>query len=372
MTDRGPARLRRLNAARVLDALRTPDSPLTLTALSTRASVSRASMESLAAELVDLDLIASAASARGAPGRPAREYSLSPTAGAVVGIDIGAHGTTALASGLDLRVRGRAHVSSGPTLPPGERIAGAIRAAEAALQQAGLSSARVHRIHVGTAGIVDSEGVIRRSGALEGWSGAPVAEALVASYPAAGVRIDNDIRLSAIAEQRDGVAAGLDDVIQVHLGARTGAAIIIGGRAHIGRGGAAAEIGFLPAPSMEATPGPAGPAPAAVAALLAAAERGDPEARSRIDAYADAVVERIHPLIVAVAPQMVVLGGGLTRARDVVLLPLATRLSEALPDEIPIETARHGDDGVAYGALQDAAAALPSVELLDRARARGR
>lgn len=368
MTDRGPARLRRINAARVLDALRAERASITLTELSRRAGVSRAAVESLAGELVHLGLVDSSSPERRGPGRPPREYAIRPGGGMIVGIDIGAHKTTALVSGLDLQVRGRGLAPSDPGLPTGARIAGALDAVRSALDEAGGTASAVRRIHVGTAGIVDGDGVIRRSGAIQNWTDAPVAEHLHRAYPSAGIRVDNDIRLAALAEQRAGAAAGADDVLHIHLGTRTGAALIIGGRAHVGRGGAAAEIGFLPAPYIGTRPGPAGPPLDAVTDVLRRAALGEQVARRAVDAYLDTVAERIQPLIVAVAPQVIVLGGGLTHARELVIIPLVERLRAGLhDDEVPIACAHYGDDGAAHGALCDAAATLPSAQLYDLA-----
>jgi predicted NBD/HSP70 family sugar kinase len=367
--DRGPARLRRLNAARVLDALRAAGTPLLLNDLSEQAHVSRSSIESLVAELVDLGLVtaASAGEHRG-PGRPARAYSLRVEAGVLIGMDIGAHRTTALVSSLDGVVRGRAVQMTTPDLAPRTRLDGALEAVREALDQAGLPASAVDRIHVGTAGIVDRHGSVTRSGAITGWDGVPLSDVLGTVRPDVPVRIDNDVRFAALAEQRTGVAAGYSDVLHVHLGTRAAAAIIIGGRAHIGHGGSAAEVGFLPAPSLGPRPGPAGPDPANVARVLSQAEAGQQGAVRAVEDYVEAVTQRIAPLITAIAPEAVVLGGGLIHARDLVISPLMSGLAALLPAEVPVLVAAHGESGTAQGALYDAAASLPSSQILDTAR----
>ncbi|WP_353116068.1 ROK family protein [Microbacterium sp.] len=369
-TDRGPARLRRMNAARVLDALRTAGAPLPLNDLSERADVSRSSVESLAAELVDLGLVsAEAPEENRGPGRPARSYALRGEAAALVGIDIGAHRTTVLVGALDAVVRGRAERVTGPALGPRARLDSAVDAVREALTEAGMPDSAVRRIHVGTAGIVDRDGIVQRSGAIEGWSSAPIAEALGVVAPAAAVRVDNDVRLAALAEQRTGAATGYADLLHVHLGTRAAAAIVIGGRAHTGHGGAAAEVGFLPAPSLGPAPGPAGPDIAEVADALSRAESGEPAAVARVEEYLAAVVQRIAPLMAAIAPDAVVLGGGLTHSRALIVQPLVDAVTPLLPADVPVLVAAHGDGGAAQGALLDAAAAVSSAQLLDAARA---
>jgi predicted NBD/HSP70 family sugar kinase len=56
--------------------------------------------------------------------------------------------------------------------------------------------------------------------------------------------VDNDVNWSALAEQRVGVAAGVDNAVHVHLGAGIGAAIVADGRLIRGARGFAGEIAY--------------------------------------------------------------------------------------------------------------------------------
>src|SRR3954452_11054391 len=80
--------LRRLNAQRVLDALREDDDPLRVTELVERTELSRPTVDAVAEDLIRLGSIEeSAAQAR--RGRPARSLSFNASAGHVAGVDIG-------------------------------------------------------------------------------------------------------------------------------------------------------------------------------------------------------------------------------------------------------------------------------------------
>src|SRR3954453_12823208 len=80
--------LRRMNAQRVLDVLRT-EGPLRVTELVSRTGLSRPTVDAVADELVRLGWLSEVAAVEGAGGRPARALWFRADAGYVVGVDIG-------------------------------------------------------------------------------------------------------------------------------------------------------------------------------------------------------------------------------------------------------------------------------------------
>ena len=105
--------------------------------------------------------------------------------------------------------------------------------------------ARPLGIGVSTSGCVDVENgsVFSSSVALEGWS-LPLAEKLEAAC-GLSTHVENDGNCVAIAEHAFGAARGLRHVIVLWLGTGIGAGLIIDGRIHHGRSGAAAELGHV-------------------------------------------------------------------------------------------------------------------------------
>lgn len=364
---RGNARLRRLNAVRVLDTLRTGFEPATLTELAAMTGLSRASVETLVGELEDRSIVRTTTATTIGRGRPARRYQLRADAAILVGIDIGAHRILVHAADLSGTLLGRGERTTAPQVPARDRLASTVSAVRDSLRPASATTCPppVRRIQVGTAGIVDREGNVRRSGAIQHWDDAPIRDVLAAAFPGATVEVDNDVRLAALAEQRAGEESRADDVVHVHLGSRTAAAIVIGGRPHRGRDGAAAEIGYLPAPTISPVDDPSGPAHQAVAATMTAAENGDRAAVAAVEDYLDRVADRVVLLTDTVAPEAVVLGGGLTRHGDLVLAPLVERLRTRLDPGITVSAAVHDTDGVACGAVIAALDAYDSTSLLD-------
>lgn len=59
------------------------------------------------------------------------------------------------------------------------------------------------------------------------------------------VRLDNDVNWATLAEQRIGVARGIDELIMIYLGPGIGAGLVMSGTVQRGRHGAAGELSYL-------------------------------------------------------------------------------------------------------------------------------
>jgi tetracycline 7-halogenase / FADH2 O2-dependent halogenase len=93
--------------------------------------------------------------------------------------------------------------------------------------------------------VIDPDGRVTLSVALPGWTGVELA-AVVSEEAGCPVSAENYCRASALAEQWRGLGCGVDDMVYIHVGQRTGTGIIVGGRPLRGHSGAAGEIGALP------------------------------------------------------------------------------------------------------------------------------
>jgi fructokinase len=193
------------------------------------------------------------------------------------------------------------------------------------------------------------------------------------------VRIANDANCFAVSEATDGAGAGAEVVFGVILGTGVGGGLVVRGRALTGAGAIAGEWGHnpLPWPTPAERPGPpcycgrtgciesflSGPAltrdlqaasgrtldPAAIGT---AAEAGDPEAGAALARYGERLGRALATVINLLDPDVIVLGGGLSR-----LHPLYTTAPEAWRSFVfGGETAtrllpnRHGDASGVRGA----------------------
>lgn len=295
-------------------------------------------------------------------GRPRRLFRFRAEAGHVLGVDIGAHSVRALVCDLEGRVVGRFSTRVRADSGRADRLNAVRDTAAAALEEAGAGAARVMAACVGTTGVVTAQGVVRLSVGLPEWTGIDLAAELAGDLGPV-VLVENDTNLAALAEQWTGVAEGVQDLLFVLSGVRTGAGMLIRGEVHRGRRGMAGEIGALPlvgwhrAPSHLAGFGglPAGTPPEEAAGLaLSAARSGDPAARWAVEQYAHDLAEGIAALVLAMDPDLVVIGGGVSRSGDVLLEPIRRHLDPLCLEPPRLAVSTLGDQAVVLGALRHA------------------
>ncbi|GAA1704096.1 ROK family protein [Nonomuraea sp. AD125B] len=345
------SRLRQLNALAVIRALQGRP-PLTLTELARRTGLSRASTEDVARELLRKGWLAEAEPAPGGVGRPARRYRFRAEAGRVLGLDIGGHNVRATLADLDGDVASAVRVAVTPEMGRAERLEAVDRAVLACLEQAGLTGADVWASGVGTTGLVDGAGKVMLSEALPEWTGVDLA-AHVRRLAPAPVLVENDSKLAALAECWRGVARYAKDMVFLLAGLRTGAGLVIDGKLHRGFAGASGEIGALPALGwiraqehlVKAAGGEAGD-------VFAAARAGERAAVTAVRRYVRDLALGASALVLALDPQMVVVGGGYSRSADVLIEPLRRELDRWCIRTPEVRMSALGDEAVVLGAVR--------------------
>lgn len=273
--------------------------------------------------------------------------------GPVIGVDLG--GTklfAALADGSE-RLEHETYVAHhekalAPADPDkAERVFERLASLIAGLGEQAAAGGRVVRgIGIGAPGITSPEGMILSAPVLN-WRNFPLAGRLAERF-GVPVRIENDVNLAALGELHFGVARGARSLVCMSLGTGIGGAVIVDGKLHRGRRGAAGEIGaFLPGPGFLGRGNPDWGALESVASGTGIAE----QARRQVSAeevFAEAATgaswatelleETVDHLSVAVAniqalldPEVIVLCGGMSRASDRLIPAIERRLAGALP-----------------------------------------
>lgn len=199
-------------------------------------------------------------------------------------------------------------------------------------------------------GVVDETAGVGVYSSNLGWRDTPVRELAERSL-GLPVAFTHDVRAAGAVEHRLGAARGFDDVVVIVIGTGVSASVIIGGRAHLA-GGYAGEIGHSCVdPRGEACACGARGCLETVASAGAIARRfttrsgqgiagarevvdlvaaGDPAAIGVWHEAIEALAMSIAQLTATIAPQAVVLGGGLAQSGDVLLLPLRQRVDALL------------------------------------------
>ncbi|WP_420159751.1 ROK family transcriptional regulator [Nocardiopsis sp. CNT-189] len=385
------ARVRRANTAHVLRLLRASAQPQRIAGIAGGTGLSRPTVEALAESLTRqgwlLESEGVPQGGRRSPGRPARTYAFNAEAGWVLGIDVGAHKVTACRADLRGGPRAWGRRAVDPATPAAERLESAGQAVADAMRGAG-GAAPVYAATLATPGVVAADGRgVAVAPALPGWEEADFTGWAAGVLPCP-LRMENDANLAALAEHAIGTARGRGDVVLLLLGQRLGAGVTIGGRLLRGHHGAGGEVGYTRMSGGERPPAGFGALEARVnadaiaamaeqeldrsggtaalrglreaagdarlPALADAARAGDPAAERVLARLARRLAEGIAPMLLVLDPEMLVLGGGVSRMGDLLRAPLEAELADRLLFTPEVALSQTGDQGAVLGAVHHA------------------
>ncbi|HEX2412405.1 MAG TPA: ROK family transcriptional regulator [Solirubrobacteraceae bacterium] len=374
--------LRRLNRLRVIHALR-DQGLISRAEIARRTGLSRSTVSSLVADLQADGLVVE----RGEPGeahgtqggRPPILLSFDSSAGAAVGIDFGHSHLRVAVSDLSSRILAERAVPLDTDHAAEEGLDAAADLIVELLGEAGIDESQVIGAGMGLPGpILQEDGIVGSSAILPGWVGVP-AVAEMRRRLEVPILVDNDANLGALAEAAFGAGQGATDLIYLKVASGIGAGLLLNGRLYRGTGGLAGELGhFLVDPSgLVCRCGNRGclETLAATGALvellrrsqgedmtvqrmLDLAREGDIGCRRVIADAGRAIGRAVSMLINVLNPELVVVGGDLAAAGDLLLDGVRESIARAaLPSAA--EAA-----GVVTGVLEDRAQVLGAIALV--------
>ena len=221
---------------------------------------------------------------------------------------------------------------------------------KAYLEKNAITPESILGLGIGVPGPVDGKGVVNKCINL-GWGVFNIAQTLsdLTGFP---VKAGNDANVAALGEYWKGGGAGCENMVFVTLGTGVGGGIVIGGQLLHGTHGSGAEIGHMvlnPKEPLACNCGKHGcveqycsatgiarlaknhlaatDAPSALRAMDAvtakdvfdAGKAGDAVALEIMDIFFDYMGQFLGSLCSAVDPEVVVLGGGVSKAGDVLI-----------------------------------------------------
>ena len=221
-----------------------------------------------------------------------------------------------------------------------------------ALEKAGLMPSDIVQVGIGAPGTCDvKRGIVFRSYSLD-WTDVPVCD-LLRRYFSVPVKVDNDANCAALGEARAGAGKGCENVVLITIGTGIGTGIIINGKIYSGLMGAGAEMGHmtLKMDGVQCVCGRRGcfDAYAATTALIRqakdaasrhpesilnkytgidgkavfdAADAGDRTAAEVLEIYYGYLAQGVCDVVNALAPEIVLIGGGVSRQGEKLLKPI--------------------------------------------------
>jgi glucokinase len=287
------------------------------------------------------------------------------------GVDVGGTGIKSVLMTGGGRIVGEDRAAT-PSPGPGiaDRVADAVRDSVARLR---LRSPRpLGAVGFAVPGTVDEGAGIAIYSENLGWRDAPMRE-MVAERVALPTAFGHDVRLGALAEARLGAGRGRASTVFIAIGTGIAAALCLDGRPYSAHG-YAGEIGHTDVGHgepcacggtgcLEAIASAAaiarrytartGQSVRGSADVLALAAQGDPIAAAVWNDALDALGRAVAWIASVLAPDAVLLGGGLAEAGDALITPLADRLDPRLTFQYRPQLLR--------AALGDRAASLGSA-----------
>jgi predicted NBD/HSP70 family sugar kinase len=377
-----PRLLRAHNERAVLDHLRAAG-PSSRPGLARIAGLSKPTVSQALANLEAGGLVRPVGPATPSMGRTAMLYEADPTAGYVVGVDVGRAWIRVAAADLSGAIvarrdeRNRARGAETLVKSVGE-------VAHDVVAAAGLTWRRVAHTVVGGPGVFDPDSDrLRHAPNLPGWSRPGVMSSLREALPPT-VTLDNDANLAAVGERTYGSGRDARTFVYVSVGTGIGMGVIIDGELYRGAHGAAGEVGYLPLGAEDEQPRgrdakrrgileEAASADAVVRTakrlgmkgatsakrVFSAARAGDELALAAVEAEANRLALVVGTVAAIVDPEFVLLGGGIGSNIDLLRPPLERRLAELTPLAPPVAEGELGQDAIVLGAVASA---------LDRAR----
>lgn len=383
----GTAVLRRLNTAVVLDAVRQMSpTPVRIAELAALTSLTRPTVAAAVEDLLEAGWLTQHAPPEDrSPGRPATRVSLNGLAAPVLGIDVGAHSVTVAVA--DLTGQRLALVRhTGQAQRAAQLLVSIDAAVAAALSSADLVPRQIAAVAVGSPGLIDTaRGAARIAPSVPGWPEIRIVDHLAQTFECP-VLLENDANLAALAISQ-ALETPAPTLLAVQWGERLGSGIVLDGRLHRGALAAAGEIGFITPGGgreplaadqrgpLEQTIGAEAIAERArkavtahphselarrlnhpsehtdAAHLFGAAQDGDPVAMTIVDEVAGIFASALAPVVLALSPDAIVIGGGIARAGAVLTQAISAHLNDLTLVAPVVELSPLAQDAVVMGAV---------------------
>lgn len=318
----------------------------------------------------------------------ARRVEVNAEFGDVVGIDLGAshlHYALADFSGtIGRELTEPVRPEDGPQKMLAQIHAGVRRLVAEGSERPARRGRRMLALAMGVPSAVDDQGVATYANNLPGWKNVALRDELSKRFRLPVV-LENDVNMAAIGEHWKGAAKGVENFVFIALGTGVGTGIFIRGGLHRGRVGAAGEIFRMNVewPLWDTDYGDTGQFEDYVAGRGIAREgrhlrdteeaaglreerdamfvfdahrRGDAEARRVLEKIFTILGVGVANLIAILDPELIVLGGGITKGAPDLMIETVRRVVARIHPETqpPVVLSALEDKAQTFGAIRSA------------------
>jgi glucokinase-like ROK family protein len=365
--------------------------PLSRARLADLTGLNKTTISSLIEELLDRALVHEVGLDRSGGGRPATLLDLAPQAGYIIGVELGVDLIAAVLTDFVGQIIWRREQKFDSVESQETTIAHALRMIDEAEAISRARDARLLGLGLTLPGMVDVQnGVLLFSPNLQ-WRNVPLSQILSEHTPLR-VFVDNDATAAALAEHLFGTARRAHNFVFLIAGVGLGGGLFLNGDLYRGAGGIAGEIGHTSITMERSWPCRCGnrgcwetfgnqysllqrvqalldvgrnslipqllaerDAPLTYSLITQAAAAGDTVALEALNETGVAIGVGVANLINTFNPEMVVVGGAMSTAGDLLLSPIKRVVEErALPEmlqRLEIVLSTFGPDASVMGAV---------------------
>lgn len=317
-----------------------------------------------------------------AGGRKPIQLVFNSRAAHVIGIDMGG---TKVRTGICDLVGQPLAVDEFPTQTQKKTLLKALKQnVDKLLKNAALKPDDILGMGIGAPGMTDADrGVVIDAPSLS-WSQYPLKKEAEALFPWP-VMVDNDVNVAVLGEQWLGAAKGMKHVVLISIGTGVGCGMLINGQLYRGATWAAGEIGYmvtdmakarsadLPPPhegygfleqyvggagivqsmkqEMKGQPEPLFPNNFSAKDVFQKAKDGDQAAVKVIDEVIDHIGFAVANMISIINPEVVLLGGGISRSADWFLPRIQKTIQDFASVSAPVLPTALGENLGVVGAV---------------------
>ncbi|HTP07974.1 MAG TPA: ROK family transcriptional regulator [Anaerolineae bacterium] len=349
--------MRSINRSAILEIIRR-EGPVSRNTIADRLDVSLPTVMRVVDDLIKEDLVRPQSATQWTGGRRRALLEFNPEGQVVIGVDLGRTKMFGAIADLAGNVLGEADMSRHRT--SGEKnFQRLTELIDTLLAHPKIKGRRIRGIGVGAPGITrHKEGIVTWAYTLK-WHDFPLKARLDERYNLP-IAVDNDVNFAALGELWFGAEQNVSNMVFITIGTGIGAGIIIDGALYRGAHEASGEIGgMLPDRQflgkryeefgvLETIASGTGIAERARQALKGrrkseeleqllaedvfdAARQGQTWAKKLIDETVDCLAVAIANLTVTFDPELIVLGGGVTRSADLLIEPILCRIDGVIP-----------------------------------------
>jgi predicted NBD/HSP70 family sugar kinase len=342
--------------------------PISRTKLAERLKLSKATVSSLVNDLLQENLVLETGAIQSSGvGRNAIELKFNAAYGYVFAVDVGRYKIRLAISDLNGEVLGKQYRETSSSRTVEDLMQHISDGVNELLAKPDIPIEHIRSMCVSLPGITDQNGVSKNTVALPQLNGVNFGERLSAIFPDIHIRIENDVRVAAVAENWKGFGEKYKSFVMLGIGSGLGCGFILNGQLYSGAYGAAGEVGFLKMSLGDKTPieydlssdgiiqaanrllGGGESYLADVKSVFQLVSEDTKKHQAFIDWFVVRVVYLMEVINCVINPEAIVLSGGIGRNLSFLMPALRERVSE-INDPPQVEISGLSEDVQLIGA----------------------